>query len=253
MCAVAVTAAGAPSRAFIRRRKAPKAPWLRCRPWAAKRNAVAARLTPGRVRLDFTRPPVFLQLGHSPSQLQNCFTVGNFDTPGPISLMIVSPALKDAKNTGDKHYCLPATASAVTGAVTERDGKKWITATRIEPCQLKFPARMLAADKPRVMPSRDPLLLKVGDKQTLKCVHIPAGKFLMGTPFYMWPYHVEEYPHLVTLTRDYYLAEIPVTQEMYEAVMGENPSLVKDPQLPVQNPTFRDIQTFRDILSEANG
>ena len=164
-----------------------------------------------------------------------------------------SPALKDAKNTGDKHYCLPATASAVTGAVTERDGKKWITATRIEPCQLKFPARMLAADKPRVMPSRDPLLLKVGDKQTLKCVHIPAGKFLMGTPFYMWPYHVEEYPHLVTLTRDYYLTEIPVTQEMYEAVMGENPSLVKDPQLPVQNPTFRDIQTFCDILSETNG
>jgi hypothetical protein len=29
-------------------------------------------------------------LGHSPNQLQNFFTVGNFDTSGPISLMIVN-------------------------------------------------------------------------------------------------------------------------------------------------------------------
>ncbi len=97
------------------------------------------------------------------------------------------------------------------------------------------------------------MLLKVADRLTLKCVHIPAGKFLMGTPFYMWPYHVEEYPHLVTLTRDYYLAEIPVTQEMYEAVMGVNPSLVKDPQLPVQNPKFQDVEKFCALLSEKNG
>jgi hypothetical protein len=33
-----------------------------------------------------TRPPVFCQLGHSPSQLQNFCTVANRDTPGPISL-----------------------------------------------------------------------------------------------------------------------------------------------------------------------
>jgi hypothetical protein len=29
-------------------------------------------------------------LGHSPNQLQNFFTVGNFDTSGPIALMIVN-------------------------------------------------------------------------------------------------------------------------------------------------------------------
>jgi hypothetical protein len=164
-----------------------------------------------------------------------------------------SPALKGAKNKGDNHYCMPATSSAVTGTVSEKGGKKWITATRIEPCKLKYPGKMLAADKPFVMPSREPLLLKVGDQQTLKCVHIPGGTFLMGTPVYMWPYHVEEYPHRVTLTQDYYLAEIPITQEIYEAVMGKNPSLVKDAQLPVQNPTFKDVEQFCNILSKKNG
>src|SRR5262249_40190685 len=87
-----------------------------------------------------------------------------------------SPALKNAKNKGDNHYCMPALASAVTGVIDEKDGKKWITASRIEPCKLKFPDKMLAADKPFVMPSRDPLRLKIGHKHALKCVHIPAGK-----------------------------------------------------------------------------
>jgi hypothetical protein len=164
-----------------------------------------------------------------------------------------SPALQIVKNKGANHYCMPATSSAVTGTISEKDGKKWITAARIEPCKLKYPGKMLSADKPFVMPGREPLLLKLGDKETLKCVHIPAGTFLMGTPVYMWPYHVEEYPHRVTLTRDYYLAEIPITQQMYQAVMGKNPSLVEDPQLPVQNPTFQDIEQFCDILSKKNG
>jgi hypothetical protein len=166
-----------------------------------------------------------------------------------------SPALRKlaGKNTGKNHYCMPAQASAVTGTVTDKGGKKWITATRIEPTRLRFPDVMLEPDRPFVTPDRPPLLLKVSDKLRLKCVYIPPGKFLMGTPFYMWPYYVEEYPHLVTLTRPFYMAEVPVTQEVYEAVMGNNPSAVKDPQLPVQNPPFAAIDKFFRLLSERNG
>src|SRR5262249_47241357 len=56
-----------------------------------------------------------------------------------------SPALteKDKKNTGKNHYCMPALASAVTGVATEKDGKKWITATRIESAKLTYPEKML--------------------------------------------------------------------------------------------------------------
>jgi formylglycine-generating enzyme required for sulfatase activity len=164
-----------------------------------------------------------------------------------------SPALKDAKNRGKNHYCMPAVANAVTGVVTEKDGKRWITATRMEPTRLRFPDRMMAADQPFVKPDKPPLILKLGGELTLKCVYIPPGKFLMGTPVYMWPYYVEEYPHLVTLTRPFYMAEIPVTQQMYQAVMGDNPSTVKDPQLPVQNPPFAEVKKFCQILAKRNG
>src|SRR5262249_43504855 len=153
-----------------------------------------------------------------------------------------SPALKDAKNTGKNHYCMPALASAVTGVVTEKDGKKWSTATSIEPAKLEYPDKLLAADKPSVSNDTPRRRLKISAKRTLHCVSIPPGKFRMGTPVYMWPYHMEEYPHMVTLTKPFYMAEIPVTQEMYEAVMGANPSTAKDPRLPVQNPRFADIK-----------
>jgi formylglycine-generating enzyme required for sulfatase activity len=49
------------------------------------------------------------------------------------------------------------------------------------------------------------------------------------------------------------MAETPVTQAMFEAVMGHNPSTVKDPQLPAQNPTFADVNKFCQLISEMNG
>jgi formylglycine-generating enzyme required for sulfatase activity len=164
-----------------------------------------------------------------------------------------SPALKGTKNKGKNHYCMPALPRAVTGVVAYRGGKKWITATRIQPAKLRFPAKMLAADKPFVKPDKPPVILKVADKLSLTCIYIPPGKFLMGTPVYMWPYFVEEYPHQVQLTKPFYMAEIPVTQKMYEAVMGTNPSKVKDPELPLQDPRFADIEKFCRLLSAKNG
>ena len=49
-------------------------------------------VAPGGVRiaLDFTTPPVFLNVGHRPSQLAKCFTVGHFVKSVPSSLMSVN-------------------------------------------------------------------------------------------------------------------------------------------------------------------
>jgi formylglycine-generating enzyme required for sulfatase activity len=175
-----------------------------------------------------------------------------FDTRLKYYVAPESPALKNDKNQGKNHYCHSAKGSAVTGAAFEKGGKKWITAEKIEPAVLKYPERLLAADTPFKKSDREPLTLKIDEKLALACVYIPPGRFLMGTLYCLWPYYQEEYPHPVTLTKPYYLAEIPVTQEMYEAVMGNNPSTAKDPHLPVQNPTFADIRKFCAILSEKN-
>src|SRR5262245_31152636 len=175
-----------------------------------------------------------------------------FDTRLKYYIAPNSPALKDDKNRGNTHYCHAARAITATGAVVEKEGKKWITAGKIAPAVLKYPARMLAADTPFVKSDKEPLILRIDERLALKCIPIPPGKFLMGTLYCLWPYYQEEYPHLVTLTKPYYLAEIPVTQEIYEAVLGNNPSTVKDPLLPVQNPNLNDVERFCAIISEKN-
>ena len=142
---------------------------------------------------------------------------------------------------------------AVTGVVSERDGKKWITASRWEAATFTFPDKMLAPDKPFVFPDKEPLVLQVSDRLSLKCIYVPAGKFLMGEPYYQCPHWQEDPPHLVTLTKPFYMSEIPISQEIYEAVVGDNPSRLKGQRLPVHNVSCADMYKFCQLLSERIG
>lgn len=165
-----------------------------------------------------------------------------------------SPAEVPDPNKGKNgHYCHASRPISLTGAVTEKDGKRWIRVTKVEQKGPQYPARMMMEDKPFVSSDKEPIVLKISDELSLKCVPIPAGKALLGQPFYVAIRYQEEYPRFVTLTKGFYLAEIPVTQEIWEAVMGSNPSKVKDPKLPVQNPLFPDMDRFCRVLSEKTG
>jgi formylglycine-generating enzyme required for sulfatase activity len=165
-----------------------------------------------------------------------------------------SPADVPDPNKGKNgHYCHASRPVAVTGRVTEKDGRKWIRATKVSDGGVNYPDRMLKEDKPFEPAGKEPLVLQINDRLSLSCIRIPAGKALLGEPFYVAIRYQEEYPRLVTLTRPFYLAEIPVTQEIWEAVMGVNPSKVKDPKLPVQNPLFPDIDRFCRMLSQKTG
>lgn len=57
--------------------------------------------------------------------------------------------------------------------------------------------------------------------------------------------------HRVTLTRGYWLADTACTQALWQAATGANPSDFRgDPQRPVENVSWRDVQEFLGLIGE---
>ena len=81
---------------------------------------------------------------------------------------------------------------------------------------------------------------------------ISHGTFLMGADPDVDPDadEVESPVHPVTISRDFYLAETPVTQALYEAVMDCNPSVYKGASSrPVDSVSWFDSQAFIEKLN----
>jgi len=92
---------------------------------------------------------------------------------------------------------------------------------------------------------------KAGDVQVLRFNNIeipfcwcPPGKFKMGSP----PSEIERGAYEdrvgVESTQGFWMGQTVVTQELYEAVMGSNPSQFKGPMRPVENVSWRDANEF---------
>ena len=66
--------------------------------------------------------------------------------------------------------------------------------------------------------------------------------------------HINELPqHRVVITRPFQLAQVPVTQELYEAVMFRNPSPKHAPGTPVVRVSWFDAIHFCNALSDLEG
>ena len=59
--------------------------------------------------------------------------------------------------------------------------------------------------------------------------------------------------HRVTLTNDYYIGKYEVTQALWQAVMGSNPSNFKGDALPVEQVSWNDCQDFISKLNAMTG
>ncbi len=80
---------------------------------------------------------------------------------------------------------------------------------------------------------------------------IPPGRFWMGSPESEAGSEDHEGPqHHVTWTEGRWLCDTPVTQALWEAVMGANPSWFKSPERPVEQVSWEDCQGF---LVKLNG
>jgi formylglycine-generating enzyme required for sulfatase activity len=97
----------------------------------------------------------------------------------------------------------------------------------------------------------------------LEMVKIPAGSFLMGTEEtevirlckeYKTDWYKCEMPQHQVKLQEFYLGKYPVTQEQYEAVMGNNPSSFKDnPKNPVEQVSWDDAKEFCKKLNQLTG
>ena len=90
---------------------------------------------------------------------------------------------------------------------------------------------------------------------TFKMVTVVGGTFTMGATAEQgddaWDW--EKPAHQVTLS-DYCIGETEVTQALWQAVMGSNPSsFTGDMQRPVECVTWNDCQTFITKLNEMTG
>ncbi len=91
---------------------------------------------------------------------------------------------------------------------------------------------------------------KVKDAISFQMNFIPPGAFQMGSKegdISFGP------PHLVKITRPFLLSQTPITQSLYEIVMGRNPSKFKGAEQPVDSVNWFDAIDFCNRLSKIEG
>ena len=102
--------------------------------------------------------------------------------------------------------------------------------------------------------SGNTITIPVKNGISIDMVRVEAGTFTMGATAEMKdPFDWEKPTHQVTLTNDYYIGKYEVTQALWQAVMGNNPSYFKGGNLPVEQVSWDDCQEFLSKLNSITG
>ena len=102
--------------------------------------------------------------------------------------------------------------------------------------------------------SASTVTIPVKDGVSIEMIKVEAGTFMMGATSEMQNSYDGEKPvHQVTLTNDYYMGKYEVTQALWQAVMGSNPSNFKGDNLPVEQVSWNDCQDFIGKLNTMTG
>ena len=86
----------------------------------------------------------------------------------------------------------------------------------------------------------------------MEMIYVAPGSFTMGSPEAEDGHEDDETQHRVTLTKGYWLGKYEVTQRQWESVMGDNPSIFKGPDRPVESISWDDCQKFIEKVDAAS-
>ncbi len=104
----------------------------------------------------------------------------------------------------------------------------------------------------RVNATSGKMLITLPTGQSFTMIYVEGGSFVMGCTSEQSDCFDNERPaHRVTVD-SYYIGETEVTQELWTAVMGSNPSF-KGTQRPVDNVCWHDCQDFIRKLNQITG
>ncbi len=107
-----------------------------------------------------------------------------------------------------------------------------------------------AVGSPRTSRLRNEMTLDLGGGVKMEFVLIPAGSFVMGDAAGK---NHEKPAHKVTISQPFYLGKYEVTQEQWQALMGNNPSKLEGSKNPVESVSWEDCQSFLKKLNEEFG
>lgn len=89
---------------------------------------------------------------------------------------------------------------------------------------------------------------------TFRMIYIQAGEFQMGASNNDLSAFGDEKPaHHVLISHDYYIGETPVTQDLWNGIMNNNPSHFVAGTNPVETVSWNDCQEFIIRLNDLSG
>ncbi|WP_414621202.1 SUMF1/EgtB/PvdO family nonheme iron enzyme [Calothrix sp. CCY 0018] len=93
----------------------------------------------------------------------------------------------------------------------------------------------------------------LGNGVFLEMVEIPGGSFLMGSPENELERSDYESPQHKVNIKPFFMGKFPVTQEQYQAIMGENPSHFQGKNKPVERVRWDNAVDFCGRISKRTG
>ena len=195
--------------------------------------------------------------------------VGNIITKGTVKKIFVSPSARYIKLEFQYHYPLKITfedygyktltESATyevsmidANAIVQPENQNQVNTVAHQAPQQQISISQQSPSQSPQQSNGNKLPITVNGV-TFYMVKVDGGTFTMGaTAEQQNPDNDEKPTHQVTLST-YYIGETEVTQGLWKAVMGNNPSKYKGDNLPVESVSWDDCLTFISKLNSLTG